>query len=89
MRFLGTAGRMAMLSLAAASAVALSFAPTQAAAMDIPRHANKRKAKSRRRARSSATFPNLNRSRRHPPAQSYGHAADISFALGFRTSGVR
>lgn len=75
-----------MLSLAAAS-VALAVAPMAAAApVPTQQRANTRKPVKQRRARY---YPELNRAKRHPPAESYREGADISTALGLRSLPLR
>lgn len=74
-------GRIAALTIGAAIAGALSPG-LQTNAMTAEQVAA---LKRRPRPAPTLAYPRLNRSRRHPPAYSYKHAAQISLALGERT----
>lgn len=83
-------GRLGGLSLMAAAALMLAPGALQTNAIDPAQQSKRAGKKARRQQASTLAYRDLNRAKRHPPAQSYAEAADISFALGFRnTPGVR
>lgn len=82
-------GRLGGLALMAAASLVLAPGALQTKAIEAAQQSKRPGNRARRQHASTLAYPRLNRARRHPPALSYGHAAEISFALCFRTSGVR
>jgi len=70
----------------AAAAMAAAVVPAPAVMPQVERRATVRKPVRQRRAK---VYPDMNRAKRHPPAQSYREAADISLALGCRSKPLR
>lgn len=81
--FLGSIGLAAALAVSPSSQMVLPAVPTRQ-----ERRISKRKLR-KLIAEAMLGRPMLNRARRHPSAQTYAHAAQISTALGRRTAPLR
>lgn len=81
-------GRLAMMAAATMSLGVGLLAPAeQQVVLERPRSRPTRRARVQQRRELAA--PNLNRAKRHPFAESYGDAANISTALGLRDHPLR